>query len=376
MNTLEAIRNQIDAGIDILRMIRQGRCPDVRTISKWVVVTADEYILPIMPPSQDKSRLEEIKSNYYNCQSILLPTMERDISFIITNLKISYDCLSASEKATSEDLDVKSCAGIEYDRLSNIYKYAEESFIPPLIGKEDGLTQKTALLNISGRIFQNIRSMLNLNRQTDFLTLSGCLRSILESFIDFHLILNNLIPSAVEKFFAHTNIHKLRTAKNILRLREQFGVDDSKSDNPIKGFLDAVDSGKIKVQYLWGKDKNGLGIMPSHWSEFDLISRMLKLKDLAVVPECIPECIDIYYYCNPYVHSSYTDFPRTEKDIDMLVWRIYKFAGDLIRELLKIMNTLMTVIDNEVLISKLTEIDKSNLIAYFGEHVKAGRSKS
>jgi len=361
-----------------LRRLRIGGVSDSqlpRNLSNWIT-SATKDLLALMPQDySDYKRITEVQSQYIGHQNILLPSATEDVQIIMKNLIIAYDCVAATIKAEHKDIPPENLTSIYYDQLRKSAAYVKDELIERLKGKENGKTSRTAMLHIYGRIYLWVQSAAKLDEITDCLTLAGCLRAILELYIDLNLFACKIISGDIEKYFSFQRIDKWNKARNIIRLRAYYSTSPSGRTTPVERFLDAPENKESEInalrEQIWGKNKKGKPFNPRHWSNMYLEDRVrsLKSKDIAEI------YISSYYWCNFFVHSMYHDAFNNATTVHLFNWRCYNFTHKMFLRATKLINEVTRVIPAEELEGQFENIEAETFKLFFGEMVKAGRGK-
>jgi len=132
----------------------------------------------------------------------------------------------ASANADERDIPPQNRACISHEQLRRLVDYVKTELIACLVGKEDGRTRKTAILHIYGRIYMWAQSMVKLDALQDCLALAGCLRAILELYIDMELMAANTDLLDVERYFSFQQVEKWKQARAIVGRRTEFNIGD------------------------------------------------------------------------------------------------------------------------------------------------------
>jgi hypothetical protein len=345
-------------------------------LRQWIIDVTDQ-IFPIMPDQcPERTELETIRSIYDACATIIPSGIKNHILCVIRNLRIADSCMIDFLTADPNSLPLKTSADIEYDRLKSLLDTVRTHLLNDLKGKEDGKTVGTAMLHTYGRIYCYVDGMLRLNQVHDFFALSGCLRSILELYLDLRILEAGLIENPAEKYFEFPNVQKLKVAKTITNIRQECGLVSENEEKPMEKFLKEIEERETQVpnpnKTLWVNNKGEPVIPKSHWTNLDLIGRMKKIDDKII----LSECLNTYYYCNWYVHSMYADYPAGKlEDTHRFMWYLYHLGGDLFAGSTKIINNWFKTMNPADLDDELSKIEQLTHKLYFGELVKVGRSQ-
>jgi len=370
--------NYLARGKDLLRRLSVLRITDhtlPRDISTWILETIED-LLPLMPTDYpDYNKLREIKTQYVDNQSILLPSAKADIYKVLQNLTIAHDCVLAAMNADYKDLSPENMVRINYDQLKRAYDYVKAHLIKDLKGREDGMTSRTTILNIYGKIYFWVQSMIRLDGPQHCLALAASVRAILELYVDLNLIDQGKITNDAEKYFSFPKVEKWRSAKSIVDMRNQFHLNITNETEVEDEYLDNEDYSdsnieKLRVR-LWGKTKTGNPVMPRHWTSRNLKQRVELLDD----PEIVDRYISSYYWCNWCVHSMYFDMICNLKNVNLFNWHLYELAYKMFRPSTELVNNTIEVLTKENLEDSFKNIENEHFKCFFGEMVNAGQGR-
>ena len=131
---------------------------------------------------------------------------------------------------------------------------------------------------------------------------------------------------------------------------------------------------KQKVQKmregLWGKNRKEKIIVPEHWSNNKVVQRVELLND----QDIFEIYLHIYYYCNWFVHSGYTNVGRYIDEIHLLMGHLYGLSGDMFREGTYLINKQIPVM-SEKHIKEMNHIKELSVGRIWGELVEVGKQK-
>lgn len=366
-------------GKELLRRLSVPSIPDSAIpgdIATWILETIEE-LLPLMPKNYpDYGKLGEIKTQYTDNQNILRPSARTDIYKVLQNLSIAHDCVLAALKADYKDIPPENLARMNNDQLKRLSDYIKEQFIGELKGREYGRTNRTATLNIYGRICLWIQSMIKLDRPEHCLALAASLRAILELYVDLNLIDQGRITDGAEKYFSFPTIEKWRSARSIIDMRNQFCLNTTDEAKPEDKYLSEPENSDSNIEalraQLWGKTKKGNIVMPKHWTNRDLSRRVKLLHD----PDVTDTYVSSYYWCNWCVHSMYFDMINNVKYVHLFNWHLYELAYRMFRSATELVNNTIKVLPKADLEASLKNIENETFKCFFGEMVIAGRNRN
>ena len=343
-------------------------------ISKWIL-DAIEELLPLMPNEDpDYAKLSKLKTQYMGNQNILRPSARADIDIVLKNLSIAHDCVLAALNADYKDLPPENIARINYDQLRRASDYVKAQLIKELIGKEDGRTCRTAMLNIYGRTYLWIQSMIKLDAPEHCLALAVSVRAILELYIDLKLIEQSRISDGAEKYFSFPTVEKWRSANSIVDMREQFDIGATNETTVIEQYLTKPENSDSNITTLrvrlWGKTRAGNPVKPKHWTNRDVRQRLELLQD----PTVTEPYVSSYYWCNWCIHSMYFDMINNIKNVHFFNWHLYGLAYKMFRSSTALVNKVINALPEENLEASLNNIENETFKCFFAEMVNAGRN--
>ncbi len=358
-------------GTQLLQRLHNLHMPDSqlpKEIATWIH-KATNQILPLMPEDcPDYAALDTMRNQYTVNQGVLLPSAENDLRKVLENIRIAADCVCATLIAEPRNIPRQRLAIIGYDGLKySLDEVTKSQLIQHLKGKEDGMTAKTAMLNVYGKICLWILSMVKLNEPVDCLALAGSVRAILELYVDLNLFSHNSIQNAAEKFFSFLDVEKWRVANIISSAPQQFTAIDEYLDRPenSKANIEAI---KVK---LWGKDRKGNPVKAKHWTNKYLWERVFVLLDDKEVTDIY---LSSYYYCNWLIHPMYFDLINDLENVHLLSWYFYDLSRKMFLSATQLINEEIKVLTKEDLKSIIESVEKKYFKLFFGEMVKAGRN--
>jgi len=209
--------------------------------------------------------------------------------------------------------------------------------LPLLVGKEDGRTKRTALLHSYGRMYCWVHSMVKLGNGNEgevpiaehAAVLGGCLRAILELFLDISLLKWETIEQGPEKFFSFEKVARHEFAKSSMDLDKEYKHLESQ----LRGTYQEAASRSQEIDdcivRLWGVVKNGRNKgqpnRPKHWTGMTVIDRVKNLGS-----DFVRYYQHTYHYCNWTIHSGYLgSIIRTEEVASSFCALAYAFANDM-----------------------------------------------
>jgi hypothetical protein len=370
-------RPLIAAGEDLLRRTQMDYAKDSelpKDISGWIYSAIDELLVIMPEECPEYAEIAEIRSRHADNQSILLPSSGDDIRKVLKDLCIARNHMVTAMKAEWRDIPPENLAHIYYEQHKQSVDYVKSEVVNRLIGKEDGRTRKTAILHIYGRIYMWTRSMARLDGIGDCLALAGCLRALLELFIDLKLMNRGTIPDDVEKYFSFERINKWHKAQAIAKNRDTLGLTGDESSSAIDQYIKqgVNEEGTVRTleQRFWGLDKKGKPRNPAHWTDKPIAKRVELLKDDRSVVEIYDAS---YYYCNCLVHSTYSDLTRDANNVHLFNGHLYTLGDQMFLAATRLTNGVAAGISSEDLETHVEQIHRRSLKAYIGELVRAGR---
>lgn len=371
-------------GEEYVRLIRIGKyilnCVSVGNLTidihSWIIQAAD-HITPIMPLDiPEHEEILEIRKTYLASQILIPSRVLDDVSKVFANLCSAYQCFRFGAVGAPRDIPSQNLAEIAYALIKQTRDYIKSNLLTELIGREDGRTRRTALLHSYGRIYCLAESIVKLNGTCDYLSIAGSTRAILELFLDMHLMSASKDNMDVERYFSFSDVSRLKTAKNIATLRDEYSLVDPDEQKPVEKFLseapDREETLKLVREKLWGKTRKGKIIQPNHWTNLSMVDRVKKIDDDTVVDTYL----ETYYYCNWSVHSGYSDFPgRREEDVHLYNWHLYSLSNSMFVDSSLLINKEIGVIENQTLRNELDKIAEVHSRRFWGELVKAGKEQ-
>jgi hypothetical protein len=373
------VHQLISTGEGLLQRLNMNRVEDygiARDVSSWISSATDE-LLAIMPEEcEDYAELVEIRTQYTRDQSILLSSCANHIGKVLKNLRIGRECVMASAEADAKDIPRQNLASMSHEQLRQSVDYVKAELIPRLIGKEDGRTRKTAVLHMYGRVYMWAQSMVKLDAIADSLALAGCLRAILELYIDLNLMVSSAVPEDVEKYFSFQRVEQWNKARSTVKSWVEFGLAEHGNATPADEYLRQPENEESKIEALrkrlWGMDRKGNPINPQHWTNKSLVDRIKILKDSRGVAGMY---LSSYSYCNFLVHSMYSEITRDADAVHLFNWHLYELASRMLLAGAKLINDMVGALPQENVESCIREVELRSTKFFFGELVKAGRNR-
>lgn len=355
------------------------------TLIRGWINQAISLIEPSMPPdSEEFKKLCKIKEMYSSVVNILPGDTSEHILQMIESLNMAYEyfktwCDFDWSKIAPEDR-INVCHGA----LVKTWLFSRNRIIGSLQGKEDGRTKRTAFLHSFGRMYCLVHSMVNLGNKDDLrvlvaehnLALAGCLRAILEIFLDINLLARNIVDRGPEKFFSFENVERHRIAKNSLQLHEEYKHLSEDQLDRMKSYADGGSDAEIRMNDLiiglWGVTKREKPNRPSHWTGMTVIQRVKNLgKDYVRYYQ------HSYHYCNWSLHSGYTDFLMANKEIASLFCaHIYNLANKMFTLAIDVLiDELPEILNVEDLKSEFKKVQLCGAQLLWDATVKANKNK-
>jgi len=306
-------------------------------IDGWLKSSAD-YIISQFPKrilDSDFSEVQRLQKTLAETEGIVA---DNSTTYLINTIDALRRCVSFFnwfDAFDEEQLPPVGRAELNHLAVKGYVSYIQEVLIPKLYGLEDGRTTKTALLHLYGRIFSLVQAIMKLNHVGCYQLLVAALRSLLEIHIDMILLKRGTIENGLEKFFCFSEVDKLRSALNLMRLDEELKRLERDSGALSKY---AKNSEKIEAtaMRLWEKKPRSI----THWTGATLEDRARKAGALDIYRE-------IYFYGNKYVHSGYLDFPSTEEDADFLCAYDYGFSINILKTSIELLFELVSFQESE-----------------------------
>jgi hypothetical protein len=369
-NEVREYRLLIEKGEGILSGIQSGNL--TIDIHGWIIKVID-HIIPLM--LSDISEYQELVRIKGECESsnIIIPGEQyKQVSKVLENLKIACGFFVSFMEGNHEDVPPKNFVDIAYDRLKGFVGIVGTHLLSELKGKEDGKTTRTAMLHTYGRLYCLADGMLRLNQSHDYIAISGVLRAMLELYLDMRLLEQDIIGNGADKFFGFTKVQKYRDATTITKLRKKYRLDVEDKVRPIEKFVKDTPHEDIERERerLWGVDKKGKAMQPSHWTNLNVIERVEKINDESV----LKIYLDMYYYCNYHIHSMYMNFPGENLNtVHLFMWNSYSLGGDMFSGSTRIINKKIGVLDEKQLEEQLHVIENRSRELFMCEKAEAGR---
>ncbi|MCX5636114.1 MAG: DUF5677 domain-containing protein, partial [Planctomycetota bacterium] len=188
--------------------------------------------------------------------------------------------------------------------LKGLHDFASQKIIPKLDTKlrqcKPSIKDK-AIADTYIRICLSVGSVIKLNEsRRDFQALASASRTILELYIDMHLLDKEKINNGFEKFVAFVDAKRFSIAESDRNWSKEnkFPFDEMFPERA--EYLEEMTIKKMseKIQQLWKKDKT-----PDHWSGLHMRDRAAKLGRAFV-----EKYIRLYYLGNWCVHSGPLDW--------------------------------------------------------------------
>ena len=294
-----------------------------------------------------------------------------DICRVLQNLKIANDHLLAFENADYKNIPPENLANINYEQLKRASDFAKQQLIKELKGKENGVTSKTTILNIYGKICLWVQSIIKMDGPECCLALASSVRAILELFIDLNLIDRDIIKYGVDKYFSFPRVEKYRRAKSIVEKRKKLLLNIKTEDQ----FLSKSENSESNINTLrkkwWGKSKKGNPVIPDHWTNKTLWQRIEELNDQNIVGIYFSS----YYYANWCVHSMYFDMINDINNVHLFNWHLYELAYKMFRSSTELLNNIFQVLKKDDLDDSFNKVEEETFKSFLGQMLIAGRNK-
>lgn len=345
----------------------------ISLIRGWID-QAISIIEPSMPPdSKEFKKLCKIKERYSSVTNILPGDTSGHIRQIIESLNMAYEYFKTWCNFDWSQIAPENRADVCHRALVETWRFSRIRIIGSLKGKEDGRTKRTALLHSFSRMYCLVQSMVKLGNKDDVgtliaehsLALAGCLRAILELFLDINLLAGDMVKKGPEKFFSFQNVERHRIAKNSLRLHKKYNhlrEDQLTRMNEYAGGGSNINDCTVD---LWGN-------RPRHWTGMSVIERVEKLGK-----NYIQYYQHSYYYCNWSLHSGYADFLMASKEIASLFCaHIYNYANKMFTLAIEVLiDEFHQILNVEDLKSELRKVQLSGAQLLWDAAVKAKKGK-
>jgi len=369
----------LTTGLQLLRRLSKTMVLDSQLpsdIAAWIRESMSE-IFSLIPEAEDLSDynvLVEIQSRYLKSPSIMHLSAKQDIEIVLHHLQ----CVEAATLANSGDIPPQNSADMAHFGLKCALEELESvKFIEKLKGKENGRTSRTAMLNIYGKVCMWTMSMVRMNRPENLLALAGCVRAVLELYVDLNLFLIEAIPNGAEKYFSFPDVEKWRVANNLISMRNQLNSSALRTDTRLDAYLKNPANSQTNIEALsiklWGIDRNGKVFKPKHWSNMNLRQRVF---DKVANDELSEIYIESYYYCNEMVHSTYTNLIKNLETVCRFAWHLFELGTKMFLLATRLINETIEVLPKEDVESVIKKVDSKKLKYLFVELVKAGRNRS
>ena len=298
-------QNLVREGAELLEAFDAERAIQPKHISiirGWINQALDliESVLP--PDSTEFARL---------CEFLPGDTSEHILQ-VLKYLKTAYKYFKVSDFDWSK-IAPEERTGMCYSALAETWQFSRKKILGSLKGKEDGRTKRTALLHSYGNMYCWVHGMVKLGAKSDegddiaehCHTLAGCLRAILEIFLDINLLAKEIIDNAAEKFFSFQKIEQSRVARSLLKLHEESEHLKKEQREKIQKYVDSgsCEADDICIVNLWGCTKKDKPKRVKHWTAKTVVERAK-----AMGKESLQFYQQIYHYCNWSLHSGYSVF--------------------------------------------------------------------
>lgn len=301
-----------------------------------------EYIYSLLPETIiDSDFIEVAKIHEFRVgkSQIITSSYKENISKVIGALDACLRFFEWFLVFDDNELDAQQKVRFHFDSLEAIVLYAQKELVPSLMGMENGITKKTALLHLYGRIFSVAYGIVKLNDSNCCHLLAASLRILLEVYIDMLLIKDGLIANDIKKFFSFFDVFTYRSALSLIRIDEELQKPIKESSN-IKVIVRSPEQIEQISDKFWGKKPQKI----NHWANLHLEERARRSNALEIYRH-------VYYYGNMYIHSGYLHFPKTEDDAHFLQAHAYSIS-------LEIFNKSTELLCNEIGLAQRKETKK------------------
>lgn len=299
---------------------------------------------------------------------------------IIESLNMAYEYFKTWCNFDWSQIAPENRADVCHRALVETWRFSRIRIIGSLKGKEDGRTKRTALLHSFGRMYCLIKSMVKLGKKDDAgtliaehsLALAGCLRAILELFLDINLLAGDIVEKGPEKFFSFQNVERYRIAKNSLQLHEEYHHLREDQITRMNDYAGRESDINDCIVDLWGLTRRRNPNRPRHWTGMTVIERVKNLGE-----DYVRYYQHSYNYCNWSLHSGYTDFLMASKEnASMFCALIYSFANEMfMRSTEVLIDEFHQALNVEDLKSELRKVRLRGAKPLWDAAVKAKRGK-
>jgi len=177
------------------------------------------------------------------------------------------------------EISRKSLIESYFSALAEAIDFVKSQVIGPLKAIHNPSDRELALLGTYYRIYLLATSLLELNHRSFFQTISNTARTMFELVVDLEFIVQDPHNDALAKYNAFPAVERFRSAQKLSTfLASNPGVQSHFTFDTTHISNFATAPGKqaeieAEVKLVWGVDRNGNLLWPSHWTNVDLRSR-------------------------------------------------------------------------------------------------------
>ena len=327
--------------------------PITSQMDSWINKSI-ESIYSLLPKTIIGSNFAEVVNIHESCvgkSQIITSNRKENINKVINVLNA---CLSFFEWFIAFDdnrLDAQQKVKFYFDPLEATVLYVQKRLISSLVGLENGMTKKTALLHLYGRIFSVAYGIVKLNDLNCCHLLTASLRILLELHVDMLLIKDGVIPNDIDKFVSFSKVYEFRSASNLIRIDKELQKPITDSSNIGKIVQNSTQISQ-NANKLWGKKPQKI----PHWTDIPLEERARRSNELEIYR-------NVYYYGNMYIHSGYLQFPKTKDEAHLLCSYVYGLSLEIFYKSTELICNEIDIIQRK---ETIKEVDKIySLHGYF-----------
>jgi len=347
----------------------------ISIIRGWINQALDLIESALPPDYTEFARLCELRKTYSTVTSILPGDTSKHILQVLKYLKTAYKYFKVSDFDWSK-IAPEERTGMCYSALAETWQFSRKKILGSLKGKEDGRTKRTALLHSYGNMYCWVHGMVKLGAKSDegddiaehCHTLAGCLRAILEIFLDINLLSKEIIDNAAEKFFSFEKIEKSRVARSSLKLDTESEYLRKEQREKKQKYVDSgsCEADDICIVNLWGCTKKDKPKRVKHWTAKTVVERAK-----AMGKEFLQFYEQIYHYCNWSLHSGYSVFPASKEDTLLFAAHVCLKANEMFLRSTKILIEELPFTNAADLASELRKVQKHGANRWWEAAVKA-----
>jgi hypothetical protein len=378
-------QNLAREGSELLKLFDAERAIQPKHISiirGWINQALDliEIELALPPDSTEFVRLCELRKTYSTVTSILPGDTSEHILQVLECLKTAYKYFKALSGFDWSQIAPEERTGMCYSALAETWQFSRKKLIGSLKGKEDGRTKRTALLHSYGNMYCWVHGMVKLGAKSDegddiaehCHTLAGCLRAVLEIFLDINLLAKEIVDNAAEKFFSFQKIEKSRVARNLLKLDTESEHLKKEQREKIQKYVDSgsCEADDICIVNLWGCTKKDKPKRVRHWTAMTVVERAK-----AMGKESLQFYQQIYHYCNWSLHSGYSVFPASKEVALLFAAHVCLKANEMFLRSTKLLIEELPFLNAAELASELRKVQSRGAHPWCEAMVKAQRLK-